>query len=345
MIKYSIIIPVYNAEKQLKRCIESIINQSYDNYELLLINDGSKDNSLYICNKYKSNKVRIINKKNEGVSCSRNLGLLYATGNYIMFVDSDDWLELNALEKITKIISKNPNIEILKFNYYHETNKRLFKNNIDKLNIIFNKLYTANEYNKIICDTIKNSYFINTVWGEVIKKEVLLNVMFEKNIIYGEDLLFNTYLFMKASNIMFIDEYLYHYFINESGISLNISYDILEKKINDLLYIYPIIISNISKIDINNDFKLIDKFVKELTENLVKLCNTSKEKNDLIEFVKVIRNKKASFYFEKINIYKYINYKYFILLYMLKKRHFNNFYEISNKLYKKLVFILKINKL
>ena len=93
--KISIIVPMYNAEKWLEKCVNSIIEQSYSNIEILLINDGSTDKTLEICKKIEKidNRVRVIDKKNEGVSKTRNLGLENATGKYIKFVDSDDWLE------------------------------------------------------------------------------------------------------------------------------------------------------------------------------------------------------------------------------------------------------------
>ena len=96
----SVIVPIYNAENNLEKCLDSIIDQTYKNLELILINDGSTDGSLKICNKYKKNdnRIRLFSKENNGVSSARNLGISMAKGHYITFVDADDYLDLNAYE-------------------------------------------------------------------------------------------------------------------------------------------------------------------------------------------------------------------------------------------------------
>jgi len=106
--KISIIVPIYNSEKYLKRCIESILKQTYTNIELILINDGSEDKSLEICEEYKKNDERIIivNKENEGVSVARNIGIEKATGELISFVDADDYLEATFLQELLDIMEK-----------------------------------------------------------------------------------------------------------------------------------------------------------------------------------------------------------------------------------------------
>ena len=98
----SIIVPIYNTEKYLERCLQSILNQSYRNIEIILVNDGSDDNSLAICNKYKDKDKRIIviDKKHTGVADTRNIGLEKASGNYIGFVDSDDYIDIDMFKKL-----------------------------------------------------------------------------------------------------------------------------------------------------------------------------------------------------------------------------------------------------
>ena len=94
MINISIIVPIYNIEKKLNKCIYSILEQTYKNFELILVNDGSTDNSLKICNEYKrkDNRIKIINKENQGLVLARKSGLDEATGKYIIFIDGDDWV-------------------------------------------------------------------------------------------------------------------------------------------------------------------------------------------------------------------------------------------------------------
>ena len=115
MPKYSIVIPVYNVEKYLHQCLNSVINQTYKNLEIICINDGSKDNSLIILNEYlqKDNRIVIVNQKNSGVSSARNKGIRLSTGDFISFIDSDDYLDLNVYEKcVQRIISDNSDIII-----------------------------------------------------------------------------------------------------------------------------------------------------------------------------------------------------------------------------------------
>lgn len=106
--KLSIIVPVYNVEKYLKQCIESILNQTYKNLEIILVDDGSKDSSGKIVDDYaiKDRRVIPVHKENGGISSARNTGLAYVTGEYLTFVDSDDWLDLDMYEKMIEAIEK-----------------------------------------------------------------------------------------------------------------------------------------------------------------------------------------------------------------------------------------------
>ena len=108
MLKITVIIPMYNVEKYIKRCINSIINQKYNNIEIILIDDGSTDNSYNIAHNYEINdpRIKVIKKENEGVSSSRNIGIQIATGDYITFIDADDYIKKNTFYKINNIIKK-----------------------------------------------------------------------------------------------------------------------------------------------------------------------------------------------------------------------------------------------
>ena len=108
MSKISIIIPMYNAEKYIARCLESVINQSFNDIEIIIVNDGSTDKSLEICRKYAEvdERIVILNKENNGVSVARNQGMNVATGEYIMFVDSDDWIDESMCQYLYKRISE-----------------------------------------------------------------------------------------------------------------------------------------------------------------------------------------------------------------------------------------------
>ena len=136
----SVIIPVFNAETYLERCIKSVVNQTYKNLEIILINDGSIDRSKEICESWKKrdSRIFIINKKNTGVSDSRNQGIKEANGKFITFVDSDDYLEINMIEYLSKSIEEDKSdIAICGFNYFNDKKiisktKKTKKNILDK---------------------------------------------------------------------------------------------------------------------------------------------------------------------------------------------------------------------
>ena len=133
-IKVSVIVPVYNAEKYIKRCLDSILAQSYRYFEVLLIDDGSTDNSGKICDEYalNDNRIRVIHKENSGVSATRNIGITEAKGDYIAFVDSDDYIRSDMFEKMVKNAEKGMfilriatwNLKVK--NIWHRVNMRIF---------------------------------------------------------------------------------------------------------------------------------------------------------------------------------------------------------------------------
>ena len=127
MSKVSVIVPIYNSEKTINRCVESIINQTYKDIEILLINDGSIDNTLNILNDYanKDKRIVVINKKNEGVSKTKNLGIKKAKSEFIMFVDSDDYIDKEAIKKLV-LLQKKDNLDIIKFHYNNYVDDKLY---------------------------------------------------------------------------------------------------------------------------------------------------------------------------------------------------------------------------
>lgn len=172
-ILFSVIVPVYNVEEYLNQCIDSILEQSFSNFELILVNDGSTDNSLSICSEYKNRDERVvlINKKNEGLSASRNRGLLEAKGDYIIFVDSDDfWVGQNALQEITDLIYKtNVDIIIHEESRYFSSNKIECKYNQNKLKHISGK------FEEDALDLVYHHLYAASAWNKIIKKSILLD--------------------------------------------------------------------------------------------------------------------------------------------------------------------------
>lgn len=207
MDKISIIVPIYNVEKYLNDCIESIINQTYKNLEIILVNDGSTDSSLEICEEYARNyeNIKVINKKNGGVSDARNKGLENATGTYIIFIDSDDYLAPNSCEILYDAI-KESNVEFVTANFAFTNNdgtpwkRPMFS---DK----FKRTYIS------IDDYKKSFYLLNCgIWNKIFKRDFIEKnkLRFEKNL-PSEDDIFVTLAFIKAKNSYYVDDVVYYY--------------------------------------------------------------------------------------------------------------------------------------
>lgn len=251
----SIIVPVYNAEKYLKKCIDSILNQSYKNIEVICINDGSKDNSYEILKQYKQQDERIvvIDKANNGVSSARNDGIKISKGEFITFVDSDDWLEEDAIEKMVDLITKN-NCDVIRTNYYlnYDEKETIKNSNVE------NKLYKKDEIKRGLIESFLlgkiNCYTVLLL----IKKEILVNnnIFFNEQIAMLEDKLFYLNLLLNVNSIYLSDDtYTYHYFQNLNGASLNIKN--IERNINNIVTVNDIIIDLLKTQKLQNNELLI----------------------------------------------------------------------------------------
>lgn len=235
----SVIIPIYNSEKYLKRCIDSIINQTYKNIEIICINDGSTDESYNILKQYeiKDNRIIILNKLNQGVSSARNDGIRISKGQYITFVDSDDWLELDAIENMV-YLAKNKESDAIRTNYYVESSDSTSKKN-EK---IINRKYEKKEiYNNLIEKFIAGELNCYTVLL-LIKKDTLIenNIFFKENILMLEDKEFYINLLLNINNIYLCDNmYTYHYYQNNSGTTNNVNN--ISKKIKSIARVVTVI--------------------------------------------------------------------------------------------------------
>lgn len=207
-IKISVIIPVYNTQDYVEKCVNSILNQSLKDIEIILINDGSTDGSLEKLKKYEKDKrVMIINKKNEGVSVARNIGLEKAIGEYIYFIDADDYLQNNTVLEKIYLNSKNNNLDILIFDYYRESKgKKEYIRNFDLKNDKFL------EKNQVLMDLMKEKFW-GSIWNKLIRRELFLknNIEFFKNLSLREDLLVVIKLVFFADKIGKLNEALYNY--------------------------------------------------------------------------------------------------------------------------------------
>ena len=212
MNKVSIIIPVYNSYKNLNRCLDSVINQTYKNIEIIIINDGSTDRSLDILNEYKKkdNRIKVYTIKNSGVSYARNYGIKKSNGEYIMFIDSDDYIELNMVEKMMNSLVSNK-VDIVRCNNFVEE-----KTNYVESYYLKNKL--VNKIDSNIISDIITSKLLTYCCVLLVKKDVLLKTnLFNVDLKIYEDRVFYLELFLKAKNVYFMEDVLYHYVTNNNG--------------------------------------------------------------------------------------------------------------------------------
>ena len=203
--KISIIVPVYNTEKYLNKCLDSLVNQTYKNIEIICVNDESPDNSLSILEEYakKDSRVRVINKKNAGASEARNTGLSEASGEYIMFLDSDDWIETDTC-MIALDNMKKHNVDVVMWPYLREYADKSIKKVIYTEDVLFE---TEEDIKKLhisfagpveaFLKNPENADALSTVWGKLYKKSVIADTKFIdiREIGSHEDGLFNLYVF------------------------------------------------------------------------------------------------------------------------------------------------------
>ena len=216
----SIIVPVYNVDKFIKKCLDSILCQTYKNLEILLIDDGSTDSSGKICDEYANidSRVKVYHQDNSGVSSARNLGLDHCNGELISFIDSDDFVEPNYIEILLDNYENNSQIVICKFDIYQ--NQDAVKPGFLKINGEF----TSETY-----DFVKTAH--GRVWGTIFSKELIADLRFNKELTIGEDALFLAELIKKSIKIKIIPNILYHY-IERDGSELLSCYN--ENKITEV---------------------------------------------------------------------------------------------------------------
>lgn len=241
----SIIIPSYNEEKNISRCLDSILNQTFSDFEVLCVDDGSNDNTFDIIKEYSKKDNRIIPMKNpgKGVSSARNFGIDNANGNYIGFVDSDDFIQPQMYEFLYRAIIENKcDFSVCRYKKTNELIKKIFEYKTEKFIPENFVSFNDSEF------TINNELVFSAIWTKLISKEFLKNIKFN-NFRIGEDTVFNSQLCSKDYKAIFVDAELYNYYINTQSVSFTelwhekwfdlletrfISYDLLKNK-NKLL--------------------------------------------------------------------------------------------------------------
>ena len=212
----SIIVPVYNVEKYLKKCIQSIINQTYKNLEIILVDDGSSDNSGKICDEFaqKDNRIKVIHKTNSGLSDARNAGLDVMSGEWVSFVDSDDFVSPYYIENLLNLSLKtNSDISITSFKYVFENNEDGISAKIDE-----NDSVLTHEKDEFLSQIFYSKLYDIGATRKLFKKELFNGLRFPKGEI-SEDLAIIPYVFKNANKVVFCDKKDYFYLLRSDSIS------------------------------------------------------------------------------------------------------------------------------
>lgn len=283
MCKVSVIVPIYNSEKTLKKCLDSIITNNKD-IEILLIDDGSTDNSEIVVNDYINNYPDIIKyykKENTGVADTRNFGIYNATGKYIIFVDSDDYIDNKLFEEIDKYIEDD--IDLIKFKMQRVDTK---DKEIEKVDgPIFDKCTGEEAFNKLVfTDNLIDSPCIY-----VFKKSLFIdnNLKFIDKTEH-EDFGLIPLLIVKAKTVVSISIYAYYYVQSEDSITRNIDYSKTLKKFTDTLIHYDNMIKFTKENEIADETK---KNLKVYYTNSIILKLKTLSKDDRKKYVKIVKQK------------------------------------------------------
>ena len=237
MPKVSIVLPIYNGELTLRRCLDSILSQVFADFEVIVINDGGNDNSWEICAEYekKDGRIKIINQDNKGVSAARNVGIRNASGEFITFVDCDDWVEPTMLSKMLSIIDvKNVDIVFMNFLYECGNTKHigyldpypLSKKDIPSFPLAILLPEASNYY-----DHVKQDHdILGGACGKLYRKSLLNDtIWFDESLSVGEDCLFNLECFAKASDIFIDNTPVYHYTIHSDSANHKMRTNIIQQ--------------------------------------------------------------------------------------------------------------------
>lgn len=318
MIKVSIIVPVYNVEKYLEKCLDSLINQTLKDIEIICVNDGSTDTSQEILEKYskKDNRITIINQDNAGVSVARNSGIDIAKGEYIGFVDSDDWVDLNFYEKLyNSAIENDADIAVSSIIRWRKYNK--------KYRVKYeNKVYTTLQEKISACFIPKICY----VWNKLYKSHIVQNEHFTPNV-YFEDIIWLPNIIKQANKIVTVDGTNYYYRVNNNSIVKKTS----KKKQQDNYYAKKKMVAffNENNLKLSEKERTLVKYsysffnipllkIKEIDNVLMYL---------LFDFIPVAKVENSDDYRITLKLFKIFKIK------ITKNKKSDDFYKNANKIY------------
>lgn len=255
-IKFSIVFPIYNVEKYLQRCLDSVLGQTYKNYEVIMVDDGSTDNCPAICDNYAARdaRIKVIHKQNAGLGMARNTGIENATGDYICFFDSDDFVATNLLELCAKELERE-NYDIVAFDYsdYKDGNvidspereaKAVYRGEKVRTDFLKLMIYNAGNIERLHC----------CAWNKVYSMQLIRRIGFRfvsERVYISEDYFSNLILFSEVNSILVLPDKLYFYCYN--GESLTHSYN--PQRFDKIIYQYEQSLIKCDELGYSNDIK------------------------------------------------------------------------------------------
>jgi glycosyltransferase involved in cell wall biosynthesis len=234
--------PGYNVEDYIERAVNSVLNQSEKDFELIIVNDGSTDNTKKICDSFKDKKIKVIHKKNGGLSDARNEGVKKATGEYIIFMDSDDYWDKDLLKEISKSLDNNP--DVVRFQIREVTDKNESTD--------YSESGFKNKSGEEAFNLITKYHFVENAWAYAIKREYYLKEKFEfKKGAIHEDYGLTPLIIIKASIVNSISYIGYNYCIRSNSLMTNKDYEKVKKKVKDFYEHYLYLNEEIDKVKVN----------------------------------------------------------------------------------------------
>lgn len=214
MEKVSILIPAHNAERFLSRCIESVLQQTYEELEIIIINDGSHDGTLGLCNQYKmqDQRIQVINQHNKGVAATRNVGLKNATGDYILFVDADDWIESDAVECLLNAMNEHDAVDIAFCSHDNAETPEQVK----KESVVQNEIWDRERQQE---EFLIHKRMTGMLWNKLFRAKLFNGIRFDETVGYGEDAQILWKVLKNSRNMIVLQDVLYHHVLDEQSIS------------------------------------------------------------------------------------------------------------------------------
>lgn len=281
MPKFSVIVPVYNTEAYLEKCIDSILHQTYKDYEIIIVNDGSTDNSRKIIQKYcKERKeiVKYVNKRNGGLSSARNKGVERVKGEYILFVDSDDFIEKNLLKTLEKKLKDEPDVVRFQVKEIQGDNICMYRE------LPFETVRGDTAFKKIV-----KYHYVENAWCYAYKTSFYKKNKFKYALgRYHEDFGLTPLIIMKASKVKSIGYVGYNYVIRSGSIMTATDYEKTKKKAEDFLYHYRKLIGAVDNMNVHNK-----DIYKSFLANSVILKSLELHTSDYRKYIKELKKLKV----------------------------------------------------